>query len=162
MELKRRILHGVVWNSTASAGVYVLNFVTKIVIARLLFPEDFGLFAMAFILINFLSIFIGFGIISALIYKKEDYEKTKNTAFVLSIITGVALFVISLFSSTFIASFFHQPALGTMIQVMSFILLFDSISSVLNGILLKELEFKKKAAAEFIKIIEGKQASPPN
>ncbi|MEK6867604.1 MAG: lipopolysaccharide biosynthesis protein, partial [Nanoarchaeota archaeon] len=153
MELKKRIMHGLLWNSFASLGIQTLNFVTKILIARILFPEDFGLFAMAFLLINFLSIFIGFGIMNAVINKKEEYEKTKGTALVLSMVTGIFLFVISFISSNFIADFFNQPLVGSMIKVLSMVLLFDSVSSILHGILLKELEFKKKAVAEFFSVV---------
>lgn len=153
MELKRQIMHGVLWNSVASFGIHMLNFVTKIIIARILFPEDFGLFAMAFLLINFLGMFVGFGMMNALIYKKEEYEKTKGTALLLSMMMGVCFFAISFLSSAAIGSFFNQPIVGDIIKVLSIVLLFDSISTILHGILLKEMEFKKKAITEFVSAI---------
>lgn len=153
MDLKQKIINGISWNIASSIVTQILNLATKIIIARLLFPADFGLFAMAFLLINFLSLFVGFGIMSALIYKKDEEEKTFNTAFFLSILIGIFLFFASFFSSSYIATFFQQPVLKQMIEVLSFVFLFDSISSILNGCLVKNLEFKKKTIAEICSIL---------
>ena len=108
MQLKKKVVQGLGWNLVASVLCQVLNVATKIIIARLLFPADFGLFTMAFLVINFLSIFVGFGIMSAVIYKKEEPEKTYNTAFVITLLLG--FFLVSLM-------------LGIFVYVLTFVLL---------------------------------------
>lgn len=131
----------------------VINLFTKVILARLLFPEDFGLFAMVFIIIGFLNIFSGLGISSTLIYKNTDDEKIINTAFVFSIIIGIFLTVLCYVSSSFVAAFFKQPDLVPMIQVMSVVMLFDSLINFFYGIIIKELKFKQKTIAEVFTIL---------
>src|SRR3989338_4629515 len=150
MELRKKVVEGPSWTSAASLINQGLNAGTKIVVARLLFPGDFGVFAMALILINFLSLFTGFGFMSAMIYKKEDQEKTLGTAFILSFIFGAVLFLVSFFSSGFIASFFSHPELQLMIKVLSVCFIFDSLSYIISGSLLKNLEFKRKTIVDVI------------
>jgi O-antigen/teichoic acid export membrane protein len=148
--LKSRVIGGLGWNVTGSVGIQALNFIAKIFLARLLFPEDFGLFAMAFIVITFLSIFVSFGVTDAIIYRKKDeeYQKTIDSGMVVSIGIGCILMLLGFISSSFVADFFHEPILTTMIRLMSVVLLFDSISDILYGILIKEMEFKRKTIAE--------------
>lgn len=152
MELKKKVIVGLCWNMLGSGITQGLGFITKVIIARTLFPSDFGLFAMALILINFMSIFVGFGMMSALVYRKEDPEKTFNTAFVLSCIIGCCLFIVSYFSSGFIASFFNEPVLKSMIKVLSVVFIFDSVSTILSGSLLKNLEFKKRTIIDILAV----------
>jgi O-antigen/teichoic acid export membrane protein len=148
--LKSKIIDGLGWNVLGSMGVQGLNFIAKIVLARLLFPEDFGLFAMAFIVITFLSIFVSFGVTDAIIYRKRDdgYQKTVDTGMVISVGIGFVLMLLAFISSSFVADFFHEPILTTMIRLMGIVLLFDSISDILYGVLIKEMEFKRKTIAE--------------
>lgn len=153
MGLKQKVVHSLGWNLAGSVIIQLLNFITKIILARLLFPADFGLFAMVFIFINFLGIFVGFGISSAIIYKKEEPEKTLNTAVVLTTIIGIVLFFISYFSSNVIAVFFNQELLEPMIKLVSIVFLFDSLSALLYATFIKELEFKKKTIIDVTSVL---------
>src|SRR6266850_6890757 len=45
--LTKRVLSGVTWSASSSLIGQVIGFVRSIAIARLLLPEDFGLFSMA-------------------------------------------------------------------------------------------------------------------
>ncbi len=150
MDLRKKVVEGLGWSAAASLVNQALNAGTKIIVARLLFPADFGVFAMALILINFLSLFTGFGFMSAMIYKKEDPEKTLGTAFMLSFVFGAILFVVSFFSSGFIASFFNHSELKLMIEVLSVCFIFDSLSYIMSGSLLKNLEFKRKTIVDVV------------
>lgn len=153
MELKKKVVSGIGWGLGSSALTQGFNFLTKIIIARLLFPADLGIFAMAILVINFLSLFTGFGILSAVIYKKDDEEKARNTAFVIIVCLGLVLFVLGFLLSTSIASFFNQPVLVPMVRVLSLVFIFDALSSVFSCTLLKDMEYKRKTIAEILSVI---------
>lgn len=152
MELKQKVIQGLGWNLAGSFSIQLINLATKVFIARLLLPSDFGLFAMAFIIINFLNIFLGFGMMGAVICKKDHPEKTFNTALVISFFLGIILSILSFFSSGFIADFFNQPNLKNIIIVLGVVFLFDSVSAILNGSLLRNLEYRKKSIAEIASV----------
>ncbi len=153
MTLKQRIVSGISWSIAGSIVVQGFGIITKIILARLLFPEDFGLFAMAFILIQFLNLFVGFGIHSAVIYRKEDPEKTVGTAVIVATCIGFCLTMISYISAPFIAKFFSEATLEPMIKLLSFIFIIDSISTILSAVLIKELLFKKKTIVDICMVI---------
>lgn len=148
MQLKQKIVSGLGWNLTGSLCTQLINFGTKVVTARLLLPADFGLFAMAFIFLNFLNSFVGMGIMSALIARKNADDTVWSTGFMLSFILGVVYTFACFFASSFISSFFQQPMLKPMIQLLSIVFFFDSLSSVYIGILVRGLAFKRKILAE--------------
>ena len=153
MGLKQRIINGIGWNVGGSIITQAFGFITKIILARILFPEDFGLFAMVIIVIQFLNLFVGSGLSSAVIYKKEDPHKTLSTAFILALSTGFILSLISFLSGSHVAKFFNEPALNPMIKLISIVLIFDSISTILYAGLVKELHFKRKAVVDVVAII---------
>src|SRR5436189_2737245 len=87
--------------------------VTKIVLARILFPADFGIFALAASLIGFVSVLGNFGLDFALIHRgdagrDEDYD----VAMTLRLMISVVLFVAALFLATPWSTIFHEPSLA--------------------------------------------------
>ncbi|MFQ5674613.1 MAG: oligosaccharide flippase family protein, partial [bacterium] len=97
-ELKRKAVKGVWWLAITDYSRLFTQFLIKIVLARLLMPKDFGIVAMAYILINGLKVFRNFGFGAALIHENQNAAKAANTAFVLLPILGSLLSVIAFLS----------------------------------------------------------------
>ncbi len=88
----RQILVGVVWLSAAGYLAFALNFGLNLVLARLLFPKDFGQFALAGSLAELLSLVTGFGFSQAII-QMQDAPAVAETAYILSLRLYGALLV---------------------------------------------------------------------
>src|SRR3989344_7700331 len=73
------------------------QFIRTVIVARLLFPEDFGLFAIASLTLTLTDVFFQTGFESALIYDKEDPKKYLNSAWTVNIIRGIVLGVLMYF-----------------------------------------------------------------
>jgi O-antigen/teichoic acid export membrane protein len=72
----------------SSASLRVTQLLVMVVLARLLAPSAFGMFALANMVVMAISLFrdIGFG--QALIYHKTDVQKNAQTTFVMSAVFG--------------------------------------------------------------------------
>jgi len=79
----RRALVGAVWLSATSYLTFVLNFGVTLVLARVLFPKDFGQFALAGSLVDLLSIVTAFSFSQGII-QMPDAPEVAETAYVLS------------------------------------------------------------------------------
>ncbi|HET7265953.1 MAG TPA: oligosaccharide flippase family protein [bacterium] len=88
----RRALLGVVWLSATGYFAFVLNFGLNLLLARLLFPKDFGQFALAGSLAEILSIATGFSFSQAII-QMQNAPGVADTAYVLSVRLYAALVV---------------------------------------------------------------------
>ena len=79
----RRALLGVVWLSATGYFTFLLNFGLNLLLARVLFPKDFGQFALAGSLAEIVSIATGFSFSQAII-QMQDAPGVADTAYILS------------------------------------------------------------------------------
>jgi len=126
-----------------------LGFVRTIILARLLAPSDFGLLGIAMLAISTLETFSQTGFQAALIQKKGNVESYLDTAWTVSAIRGVVLFLILYLFAPVVAKFFNSPQAVLVIKVIAVSTLLSGFRNI--GILFfqKELEFNKQFTYEF-------------
>lgn len=149
-ELKEKTVSGLRWVGLSIFSTRVLHFVTSIILARLLSPADFGIIAIGFLIIQVLEMFRDLGIGQAIIYKKDEIEKTADTAFILTPIIGISLFALGYLIAPLIAIFFKNASLAPVVKLLALTIVLSSLEVVPSFLLEKELRFKKKVIAEIL------------
>jgi O-antigen/teichoic acid export membrane protein len=142
------LLKGIVWSSLEILIKRVLDLVVKLILARLLFPEDFGIIGMATVFTSLIQVLNDAGMGSALIQrKKEDLnEKHFHTVFWTSIIWSFFLFIlVSFVIAPIAANFYNTPLLNEVIPILSISILSNSLNVVHKAKLMRGLKFKKLA-----------------
>lgn len=153
MTLAKKAAYGIAWVTLSSTLIRVFNFVTKIILARLLAPADFGLIAIGLLAINSMGLLRELGFGAALIYKKDDSDHTAtNTAFVLLPIVASVFFVLAYLSAPYVAMFFDNVAVEPIVRVLALTFIISSFGTVPPMLLEKELEFKKKVLPETVPV----------
>jgi len=110
-------------------------------LARILTPEDFGIMGMVLLVTGLFSQ-VGFnGYTSAIIAKQDLARKDLNTAFWLSVATGLLLFLILFLLAPFFEHIFNAPGLSSAIQAGALIILLVAIGTVSTARLTKDLRF---------------------
>lgn len=154
MTLVKKAVHGMAWVTLSTIIIRILEFLTKIILARLLAPADFGLLAIGLLAINTMGLFRNLGFGAALIYKKDDSNHTAaNTAFFLLPIVATILFVLAYLSAPYVAVFFNNAAVEPIIRILSLTFIISSFGTVPSLMLEKELEFKKKVLPDTVPIV---------
>jgi len=148
MNLKQKTIHSFKWLFLARVSQKALSFGTFIVLARILEPKDFGLFAMAFVVIDGLGMFQSLGIDSALIQRKDNVERAANTAFFIFPVVGIMLFIILSIFAPFVSYMLKAPNLTPVIRVLGFLYIIKCFSRVPSTLYVKELNFKTKTIIE--------------
>ena len=77
--LKQKTISGVVWISIHKFAIIFLDFISGIVLARLLTPHDYGVVGMLVIFLALARTFIDGGFGSALIQKKQPTSEDYST-----------------------------------------------------------------------------------
>lgn len=144
MSLKRQVGSAIVWVALSVVFTRFLSFITKLVLARFLVPSDFGLRALANPAINLLMMFQELGFTSALIYRQKDVEEAADTAFWTVLTSSLTLYIIGFLSAPWVADFFHEPQLVSVMRVLALTMLLSSFAQVPVALLVKELSFKRK------------------
>ncbi len=132
-----------------------LKFISFIVLARLLTPEDIGLVAVSAAFIGLAQIVRDFGIGSYLIQEKDLTIDRKRTSFTITLIIGFSLFFILQLLSPHIANFYNDNRMQYILQILSFNFLLIPFSSVTLAILRRDMKFSVMFAINISAAIIG-------
>lgn len=142
-------VRGTLWSYLSFFSGKLLNFISTLILARLLVPEQFGLVAYCTVVIQYLDIINTAGLGHALVARKDKIEQAANAAFVASIILGLVSFAISWVSAPLVASFFQQEEVTDLFRILSLSLLLGNLGLVPGAILGRNLEFRKRVINDF-------------
>jgi O-antigen/teichoic acid export membrane protein len=142
--LSTRVVRGGIWVFALRMTNRGLGLVRIIVLARLLSPEDFGLFGIAVLSISVLETFSNTGFNAAIIQRQENTESYLDTAWTVSVIRGIFLFLCLLFASPYIAEFFNSSQAEMVIRVIAISTLLFGFRNVGLVFFQKELKFNKQ------------------
>lgn|GEM_PF-6135720 len=120
------------------------------VMARLLLPADYGLFAAAFIFIAFCDLIREIGIGASVIQLRTFSVEDQRTASTLAVMMGLASFAVIQIGAPFFAEFVNLPELELMLRVLAISIIVQSFAVVPQGMLLRQLKITQVAKAEFV------------
>ena len=141
--IKSQVLSGLFWKLMERGGTQGIQFIVQILLARLLLPEDFGVIALITIFMAIANVFVQSGFSTALIQKKNTDETDFSSVFYLSLAVAVLLYVILFVTAPFIAAFYKEPQLTSVVRVLSFTLFFGAINSIQNAVVSRTMLFKR-------------------
>ncbi|NOX36462.1 MAG: lipopolysaccharide biosynthesis protein [Calditrichaeota bacterium] len=153
MGVREKAKAGIAWNVIADVGIQVLRFGGSIILARILFPQDFGLMGIAAIFINFAKRLANFGFSASLVQKKEIDRGHVDSMFwfnfaIYSVITiGVVV------TAPYVQAFFESPMLESILPVVALAFFIEAMSGVPDALLKKRLQFKQLAFSRLLRNI---------
>lgn len=146
--LSARIIHGITWNSAATLSNALLQIIYTAIMARLLDPSDFGLLAMALVVMKFGDFFARMGMAHAIVQKEELTNNDVRSAFTSSAIMGAMLSVLMYSFAPLFKYAFKTADVIPIIEVLSINFFLKGLSITALGLLGRRLEFKKLALME--------------
>ncbi|WP_299713008.1 oligosaccharide flippase family protein [uncultured Tenacibaculum sp.] len=144
------LIFGFKWNFISQAHKVLFSSLILIILSRLIDVEDFGIIGIASVFILFFNTLLNIGFDSSIIYSKNFKETHLFSIFILNVLIGLFIYVISFFSSFFIAEFYENLELVKVIQVLSLSVIFSSLGIVSKGYLQKKIDFKKLALVDIL------------
>lgn len=147
------------WRSTESIGgrvarggaiILVKRFLTKgfqlvrtLVVARLLFPNDVGLFTLASLFLGAIEIFFNPGLGGAIVQSNDNAEGYLDSVWTLNLIRAIFLTVLFWFIAPIGGYFFHNTGVVAVIRIMGFYYLIAYAENVGMSLMSKELRYDK-------------------
>lgn len=124
-------------------GYLTIQFLSNLVLARLLMPEDFGSIAIMMVFVTLSNVFIDSGFSASLIQKKEIDEKDKSTVFFTNITLAVIVYIVIFISSPWVAEYFKIPELKPLLRVLEVIVIIDAFCAIQNTLFTRDMNFKR-------------------
>ena len=140
--IKQQMLSCVFYTAIAKYSGIIISLIVMAVLARLLRPDDFGVMAIATVIINFFNIFTNIGFSSAIIQNKRLTPKDINNIYMFTIWLGIILSILFFFSAWGIASYYRDNQLIHICHLLSISLFFSAVSIVPNTLFYKNKNFK--------------------
>lgn len=141
-------IRGATW-ATAGVGLQrVLQTLAILILARLLVPEDFGLVAIASLVLSFVNRAKTLGLHTALVQYKGNDQTASDACFILNCgLTAITLAIL-LTASPLASRFFDDPRTGSLLALMSLRLIPQALAGVPLALAVKALNFRKQALIE--------------
>ena len=143
--LKSEMLNGVFWSAIEKYSGMLVSFIVSAILARLISPKDFGIVAVAMVIINFLQMFSTMGIGPAIIQRKDLESDEINIIYTCTFLGGIVLSTLLFVLSWPIARFYENDILTVICQVLTVQFFFSSVNIVPNALMSRDKRFREIA-----------------
>lgn len=140
--LKKKAASGMVWTSIQKFSKMGIQFISGIILARLLTPFDYGCIGMLSIFMVLAESFIDGGFGSALIQKKRPSQVDYSTIFWWNIVMSVVMYAVLFICAPAISKFYNIPLLSNVLRVQALVLFIYALNVIQRNQLKKKLNFK--------------------
>lgn len=140
--LKQKAASGMVWTALQKYSTMIIQFVSGIILARLLTPYDYGCIGMLTIFVVLAEAFIDGGFGAALIQKKAPTKEDYSTIFWWNLCMAALMYIVLFVTAPAIARFYNNPLLCDVLRVQGLLLFIYAFNIVQRNQLRKTLNFK--------------------
>ncbi|MBC3765766.1 lipopolysaccharide biosynthesis protein [Neptunicella marina] len=136
------IKKSLIWSFSERYINQIISLISSMVLARLLSPEEIGIFSLCAALTAMLTIFRDFGVSEYLIREKELTKDKVTGAYALTFLMAwpIALLIYTLKEN--IASFYNQPGVSEIISIQALTFIVLPFASPSYALLNRNMQFK--------------------
>ncbi len=143
MYSSNRTLVNFIWRFAERCGAQLVTFIVSIVLARILTPSDYGTIALVTVFTTILQVFIDSGLSTALIQKKDADDLDFSSVFYFNFVICIILYLIMFVSAPFIADFYKDSSLVSIVRVISLTLIISGVKGVQQSYVSRHMLFKR-------------------
>jgi len=153
--LAGRAITAAQWQMAASVTKGVLQFGVMVLLARLLTPEDFGLVALALLVVGFAEMVVDLGMGPALVQRPELNDRQVRVSFTTSLLLGAGVTLLLVAAAPLFAALLREPAVPAILRWQSLIFLFAGAGATARALLERKLDFKGLFLVAFFSYVVG-------
>ncbi|MBK1641131.1 hypothetical protein CKO12_04435 [Chromatium okenii] len=121
----------------------VISLLSNILLARLLTPEEIGLYSVSLAVIGIAQVLRDFGVGNYLIQEKNLTEAHIRTAFGFTLVIGVVLFFVTFFVAPSVAQFYNDMRIAQTMRISSLNFLVMPFCTISLSLLRRDMAFKQ-------------------
>ena len=141
------------WTGLNSFVLRLAQFAVGVIVARLVAPEQFGVFAVALIVHAVISNVSDMGVSAALVRTDRDIDIVAPTVFTLALLSSSILTLAMFLTAAPFAAALGAPDAASAIRILSFTILLGGLTSVPYGLLVKRFQQEKRFLADVANFI---------
>jgi lipopolysaccharide exporter len=142
-------LRGAGWTVLSFAVTRLITFGAMVVLAHLLRPRDFGILALALLVVVTTRTVSELGLWGTIVLAEDEVE-TLRTTLALLFLSGVVAAAVVALAAPALAELFNSPSLERVLQVMSVLLIVGALTTFYEALIQRELQFRSLFHAQLI------------
>jgi len=159
MSMRSKVLLALRWSAGLRIISQVATWAMTLIVVRLLSPADYGLMALASIVLAFLMMINELGVGPALIQKEKLDDDDLSQGFGIALISNLLLLALVWFSAPLVAAFFEEPKLVPIIRTLSIQFVLIPLAVIPESMLTRKLDLKKKSIVNLVASVAGGAAT---
>ena len=140
---RNSVLSNFIWRFAERCGAQLVTFIVSIVLARILAPEDYGQIALITVFTTIMQVFADSGLGLALIQKKDADDLDFSSVFYFNFVICIILYLIMFVSAPFIADFYKDSSLVSIVRVIGLTLIISGVKGVQQSYVSRHMLFKR-------------------
>lgn len=153
--LAKRSVVGIFWTGLSLGALAVAEAIALFILARLLTPKEFGLYAAALVVIKFATIFENLGVAPAIVQRPAIDKRHLRVGFTLSLLLSLAIGGLVWLLAPAIADALQLAELAPVVRATSVVFLCQGASMVAQAVAQRALRFEWLAAVDAISVVIG-------
>jgi PST family polysaccharide transporter len=153
VNLDRSFVRSLAWSGGAKWGSQIASWVSTVVVARILAPEDYGLVSMAMVFVGFVALLSEFGVGTAVIAIRDLRDEQIAQLNALAVLMGAAACAVTCAAAVPLGYFFESPGLPSVLIALSVGFIITSLSTVPVALLQRDLRFRDLALIDGLRAI---------
>ncbi len=142
MQLGKSIRHNTLWLFTGNMSQKILEFITGVILARLLFPEDFGILVTVQVFTGTAGLIAGGGMGQALIQAKQVDKRHFQVVFTLQLLICSMIYAFFFHIAPLFADWFNTSVYTDLLRVSALSFILRPFNNVAKAKLSREMRFK--------------------
>ncbi len=149
-ELRTAAAHGLRWSAISRPAIELMQFLSIVVLARLIAPAEFGRYAIALIFAEVAKLPVAGGLGTALVQRKTLDPEHEETGFAMALGGGLALTGLTILASRLIVAPIFGPSTGVFVRIMAPLCLIEALATVPVAKLRRQMAFRRLSELELL------------
>ena len=135
-------VRAVKWSAVSTVARFALQLGAQVVLARILGPENYGIFGIGMVVLTLSNFLANFGFGWNLLHKQDLTDEDIRFAFTWQIVAGATAMVVLFLLAPTLSVYFKEPRVLPVIQWLSLACLLSAATSPASNLLQRDLNFK--------------------
>jgi O-antigen/teichoic acid export membrane protein len=145
--LRSSVRSAILWRSGSQILAQGVQWTATFLVIRILSPSDYGLFAMAQVVLTFLNMLNGYGLASGLVRAPQVGAREIRQAFGMLLVLNGTLALAQLALAPAAAAYYRQPIVADLLHVQALLYLATPFVALPQALLSRAMDFRHQAKA---------------
>lgn len=148
MSITREVAHSLKWVTVSKFAAQIIRWAVTFLVIRILSPDDYGLMAMAGVVLSFFEVFASAGLGSALIQAASFSHRQVQEIFGLILLVNLALAAAMLLLAPWVAEYYRDERLIPILHILPVVFMISALETLPSAMLTRSMQFKRRSLSE--------------